>query len=276
MTNARCLTEGIDVPAIDCVVFADPRQSATDVMQASGRAMRNAEGKKYGYIVVPIVVPEGMEFNEFAETTAFRTVVRIITALSVHDTRIVDELRAIHHGRIPSGKIIKIDGKVPVGMRMSLEHFADAISTKLWENVARVNWQPFEEAREFARRLKLKHYKQWVELVRRRKLGAENILPDDIPSYPNNVYDEWIGWWDWLGTPHRRGKWMPFVTARKLSRTLADDWKGFNDFLGTAKPRNVGRKFKPLEAAREYVPPVKANQLLGIQEMVKGRAKEQT
>ena len=104
MTNARCLTEGVDVPAIDCVVFADPKQSATDIVQASGRAMRLSKGKKYGYIVVPIVVPENTEFAEFAETTAFRTIVRIITALSVHDTRIVDELRAIHHGRMPRAR----------------------------------------------------------------------------------------------------------------------------------------------------------------------------
>ena len=96
MTNARCLTEGIDVPAIDCVLFADPKQSATDIVQASGRAMRLYKGKKYGYIVVPIVVPENTEFAEFAETTAFRTIVRIITALSVHDKRIVDELRTMH------------------------------------------------------------------------------------------------------------------------------------------------------------------------------------
>ena len=100
MTNARCLTEGVDVPAIDCVVFANPKQSTTDIIQASGRAMRLYKGKRYGYIVVPIVVPENTEFAEFAETTAFRTIVRIITALSVHDTRIVDVLRAMHHGRV--------------------------------------------------------------------------------------------------------------------------------------------------------------------------------
>ena len=179
MTNARCLTEGIDVPAIDCVVFADPKQSATDVVQASGRAMRNAKGKKYGYIVVPIVVPEGMEFDEFAETTAFKTIVRIITALSVHDTRIVDELRAIHHGRISKGKIIKIDGKVPVGMRMSLEGFAEAISTKMWESVARVNWRPFEKARAFVHRLKLESFERgWSAYSRSQK------KPKDIPANP--------------------------------------------------------------------------------------------
>jgi predicted helicase len=70
MTNARCLQEGIDVPAIDCVVFADPKQSAIDVIQAAGRAMRRSKGKKYGYVVVPIIVPDRMEFEEFAKTTA--------------------------------------------------------------------------------------------------------------------------------------------------------------------------------------------------------------
>src|SRR5262249_26921293 len=91
MTNARCLTEGIDVPAIDCVIFADPKQSYTDIIQAAGRAMRKADGKKLGYILLPLVVPENMTFKHFAETSAFNEVARIISALSIADTRIVDE-----------------------------------------------------------------------------------------------------------------------------------------------------------------------------------------
>ena len=217
MTNARCLQEGIDVPAIDCVVFADPKQSAIDVIQAAGRAMRRSKGKKYGYIVVPIIVPDRMAFEEFAETTAFRIVVRIITALSVHDTRIVDELRAIHYGRISKGKIIKIDGKVPVGMRMSLVRFADAVSTKLWENVARVNWRSFEEARAYVRTLGLKNSEQWRAYCHSRK------KPSDIPVTPWLVYANagWNGMSDWLGTDiHRRGNWRSFEEAREFVRTL--------------------------------------------------------
>jgi hypothetical protein len=226
MTNARCLQEGIDVPAIDCVVFADPKQSATDVAQAAGRAMR-PKGKEYGYIVIPIVVPDGMAFEEFAETTPFRTVVRIITGLSVHDARIVDELRAIHYGRISKGKIIKIDGKVPFGMRMSLEHFADAISTKLWENVARVNWRSFEEARAYVRTLGLKNANEW-----RRHCDSGKKL-SDIPAAPWLVYADsgWAGMGDWLGTANRRGSWRPFEEARAFTRTLglkdAEGWRGY-------------------------------------------------
>jgi superfamily II DNA or RNA helicase len=228
MTNARCLQEGIDVPAIDCVIFADPRQSVIDVIQAAGRAMRRSKGKKYGYIVVPIIVPDRMAFEEFAETTAFRTVVRIITALSVHDTRIVDELRAIHYGRISKGKIIKIDGKVPVGMRMSLARFADAVSTKLWENVARVNWRSFEEARGYVRTLGLKNAVEWFTYCRSGK------RPSDIPTTPHSVYADagWAGWGDWLGSGKRRpGDWRSFEAARAFVRTLelrgARDWKAY-------------------------------------------------
>src|SRR6185295_6828474 len=53
MTNARCLTEGVDVPAIDCVLFADPKKSKIDIVQAAGRALRPYKGKTYGYIMLP-------------------------------------------------------------------------------------------------------------------------------------------------------------------------------------------------------------------------------
>ena len=156
MTNARCLTEGVDVPAIDCVMFADPKQSRVDIVQAAGRALRQYEGKEYGYIVVPLVVPEKMDFEKFAETTAFRQVAQTITALSTQDERIADEFRAIEKGRVSSGKIVEIEGDIPVGMKMKLGDFAEAISTRVWESVGRANWRKFEDARAFVHGLGLK------------------------------------------------------------------------------------------------------------------------
>ena len=55
ITNARCLTEGVDVPNIDCIVFADPRKSRIDIVQALGRALRRKEGKDWGYVILPVV-----------------------------------------------------------------------------------------------------------------------------------------------------------------------------------------------------------------------------
>src|SRR6516164_2577008 len=108
MTNARCLTEGVDVPAIDCVLFADPKQSRIDIVQAAGRALRRYPGKEYGYILLPLIVPRKMNFDDFAETTAFRQVAQTIAALSTQDERIAAEFRAINRGRIPSGRVVEI------------------------------------------------------------------------------------------------------------------------------------------------------------------------
>ena len=149
MTNARCLTEGVDVPAIDCVVFADPKQSRIDIVQAAGRALRRYPGKDYGYILLPLIVPPKMKFEDFAETTAFWQVANTITALSTQDERIAEEFRAIEKGRIPSGKIVEIEGDVPVGMKIKLGDFAEAISTRIWQSVGRANWRRFEDARDF-------------------------------------------------------------------------------------------------------------------------------
>ena len=111
MTNARCLTEGVDIPAIDCVLFADPKQSIVDIVQAAGRALRKAQGKECGYILLPLVVPSEMDLDAFAETTAFRQVARTITALSTQDERIAEEFRTVEQGRTDIGRVIEITGE---------------------------------------------------------------------------------------------------------------------------------------------------------------------
>ena len=90
ISNARCLTEGVDIPSIDCVVFIDPKQSTVDIVQAAGRAMRQskATGKTHGYILIPIIVPDGQDLDQFAEGTDFASVARVITSLSTQDGEI--------------------------------------------------------------------------------------------------------------------------------------------------------------------------------------------
>ena len=61
ITNARCLTEGVDVPNIDCIVFADPRKSKVDIVQSIGRALRKKEGKDWGYVILPVIYDEEKE-----------------------------------------------------------------------------------------------------------------------------------------------------------------------------------------------------------------------
>ncbi len=283
LTNARCLTEGVDIPAIDCVLFADPKQSVIDTVQAAGRALRTSPetGKKLGYIMLPLVVPGDMSFEDFSETTAFKQIARTIAALSTQDERIVEEFRAVGHGRLSSGKIVEITGDVPVGMKLKLGEFADAISTRIWDRVGRANWRPFEEARAFARSLGLKSRTAWFEFAKSTK------RPADIPFNPAVTYKDkgWAGAGDWLGTGRvadQLREYLPFEDARAFARSLGlksgSDWRhfkksgllpndipgtpertyrgkgwaGMGDWLGTGTIAPRYRKFRLFEEARDF------------------------
>ncbi|WP_226759152.1 DEAD/DEAH box helicase [Arthrobacter sp. SO3] len=88
LTNARCLTEGVDVPSLDAVLFLNPRNSMVDVIQAVGRVMRIAKGKQFGYIILPIAIPEGMSTSEaLRDNTRYKVVWQVLQALRAHDER---------------------------------------------------------------------------------------------------------------------------------------------------------------------------------------------
>ncbi|SMC38963.1 DEAD/DEAH box helicase [Janibacter indicus] len=88
LSNARCLSEGVDVPALDAVLFLTPRGSQVDVVQSVGRVMRKAEGKKLGYIILPVVVPAGASpESALADNKRFQVVWQVLQALRAHDDR---------------------------------------------------------------------------------------------------------------------------------------------------------------------------------------------
>lgn len=87
LSNARCLTEGIDVPALDAVLFLNPRKSEIDVVQAVGRVMRKSEGKRFGYIILPIAQAPGATAQETVNESAYKAVWQVINAISAHDDR---------------------------------------------------------------------------------------------------------------------------------------------------------------------------------------------
>ena len=88
LTNARCLTEGVDVPNLDAVLFLNPRNSMVDVIQAVGRVMRRAEGKKYGYIILPIAIPDGVSTAQaLNDNDRYKVVWQVLQALRAHDER---------------------------------------------------------------------------------------------------------------------------------------------------------------------------------------------
>ena len=113
LSNARCLSEGIDVPALDAVLFMSPRNSQVDIVQAVGRTMRKAPGKSYGYIILPVAVPAGVEpAAALDQEERFAAVWSVLRALRSHDDRLEAEINQIDLNRKPTDRIIiDIDGR---------------------------------------------------------------------------------------------------------------------------------------------------------------------
>ncbi|MDR0704515.1 MAG: DEAD/DEAH box helicase family protein [Planctomycetaceae bacterium] len=88
LSNARCLSEGIDVPALDAVMFLTPRKSQVDVVQSVGRVMRKSASKKYGYVILPIVIPSGVDpIEALDDSETYKVVWDVLQALRAHDDR---------------------------------------------------------------------------------------------------------------------------------------------------------------------------------------------
>jgi superfamily II DNA/RNA helicase len=99
ITNARCLTEGIDVPAVDMVAFIDPRHSGIDIAQATGRAMRKSRGsdKEIGYVVIPLFLEResGEKLEEALERSDFSDVAKVLNAMQEQDEDLVQIIREL-------------------------------------------------------------------------------------------------------------------------------------------------------------------------------------
>lgn len=114
LSNARCLSEGVDVPALDAVIFLNPRNSVVDVVQSVGRVMRKAEGKDYGYIILPIGIPEGVSPDQaLADNKRFKVVWQVLNALRAHDDRFNAMVNSANLNTKDTGD--QITGDAPAG-----------------------------------------------------------------------------------------------------------------------------------------------------------------
>jgi len=99
--NVRCLSEGVDVPALDAVMFLTPRESEVDVVQTVGRVMRVAPGKKRGYVIIPVLIPEGVDAHDALDKVKdFKTVWQVLRALRSIDS---------HFASVVDGQLQKVN-----------------------------------------------------------------------------------------------------------------------------------------------------------------------
>ncbi|MGN0011958.1 MAG: DEAD/DEAH box helicase family protein [Candidatus Bruticola sp.] len=120
LTNVRCLSEGVDVPSLDAVLFLSARNSQVDVVQSVGRVMRRAAGKKYGYIVIPVVVPHDVAPEDVLNgSKSFEVVWSVLNALRAHDDRFNAEVNKIEFNKLSAEAVAK-------GSAFSIGGVADA------------------------------------------------------------------------------------------------------------------------------------------------------
>lgn len=284
ITNARCLTEGVDVPNIDCVLFADPRRSSIDIVQAVGRALRPHKGKRYGYVIVPILVDGKKSTEELWGEGAFKEVIATLRALAANDDRIIEYFRSISSGHKPRASESPISFEVPSGVVIDADLFVRNLELMCWGRLAKLSWRPFIDARNFARSLNFRTNAKW------RDYSVGGNRPSDIPAKPDIVYREsgWIDWADWLGSGNSRRGWLAFKEAKSFVHRLklqsVDEWRsycngglagiepkpadiprnprgvyassgwtGYGDWLGTGRVANFKIKYRPFKVARRFV-----------------------
>lgn len=139
ITNAKCLTEGIDVPTVDAVYFADPKSSLVDIVQAVGRALRKpVDGQdKTSYIILPVVIEAGLSMFDEINDEAFSTVYNVIQAMRSQDESLKDELDTINYNKATGrykkggGDLSKIN-VVPFDS-LSIADFEEGISLRIAE-----------------------------------------------------------------------------------------------------------------------------------------------
>ena len=289
VTNARCLTEGVDVPGIDCVLFADPRKSTVDIVQAVGRALRPSEGKKLGYVILPVLHETDATSEQIIDSGAFKEILSTISALASNDDRIIEYFRGISQGRTPSGSSrVSFEWDERLAQNIDVKKLVSELEIKCWGRLAKLSWRQFEEAREFAKTLNLKSVSNWLSYCK-GKLKWLPQKPEDIPASPNNSYKKsgWSSWGDWLGTgsvapqlrtylPYKEAesfvhklnlksqkewydltKASPKVIPTNIPSTPAevydgDGWITWGHWLGTGTIAPGKKPFRPFKAARSF------------------------
>jgi superfamily II DNA or RNA helicase len=141
LANARCLTEGIDVPTLDGVAFIDPRRSQVDIVQAVGRAIRRSDTKTTGTVIVPVFVSSAEDPEAALNGSDFAPVWSVLNALRSHDEMLgeaIDELR-IQLGR--TGRLGDLPSKIVIDLPTSVgEEFATALRLRIVERASR-EWE---------------------------------------------------------------------------------------------------------------------------------------
>ncbi|MDG1036912.1 MAG: DEAD/DEAH box helicase family protein [Crocinitomicaceae bacterium] len=240
ITNARCLTEGVDVPNIDCILFADPRKSRVDIVQALGRALRRKEGKDWGYVVLPVIYDEE---TQTIDNDSFNEILSIVRGLASNDERIVDYFKDKNQkeGRKKKETSEQFNFEV-FSDYIDEEQLSEQLQIRLWDKMAKFNWLSYTEAKSYVHKLHLKSVNDW------RTWAQSSKRPFNIPSQPNKVYENsgWVSWGVWTGTFRKSNKtikYLDYESSKKFASSLGlkseREWRTFLKTKKSNLPENI-------------------------------------
>nr|WP_278723176.1 DEAD/DEAH box helicase [Corynebacterium accolens] len=187
LTNARCLSEGVDVPALDSVIFFNPRNSMVDVVQSVGRVMRKSAGKDYGYIILPVAVAQDVSPAEaLNDNQRFKVVWQILNALRAHDDRFNAKINSIALNGANAQDELPID----------VNHVGDdeekSDKEKLEEADRTKSPEAFEDSTAMTQQIALFSLEQWQEAIYTKlvdKVGTRTYWEDwadDVATIAEN------------------------------------------------------------------------------------------
>lgn len=217
LTNARCLGEGVDVPTLDGVAFIDPRGSEVDVVQAVGRAIRLADDKTVGTIVIPVFIDTQADTDAALNDSSFKSVWRVIKALRAHDEELAEQIDDFRQELGRKGGRARIPAKIHLDVPRSVgKAFTDAFDLRLIEKTS-ARWEfcyglleRYTDENGTARvsvDYVIDGYAlgQWASV--QRGLYANSTLSDDrrtkLERLPGWVWDVLADQWGmWMGLMH--------------------------------------------------------------------------
>ena len=201
LTNAKCLSEGVDVPALDAIMFLAPKKSQIDIVQSVGRVMRKDPSgkKKFGYVIIPVGVPSGAKAEDVLDDDKrFKVVWQVLQALRAHDDRFDAEINALEFNKrnskhISQGVVTKELPDSP-GENGDTEYVEGSIEQKTFQEILAFTNKVLEMKDAVYTRMVSRvgariYWENWVkdiaDIAERRRQAIANLVqqPDCLPRF---------------------------------------------------------------------------------------------
>lgn len=198
LMNVRCLSEGVDVPSLDAVLFLSARNSQVDVIQSVGRVMRKAPGKKYGYVIIPVVIPSGTKPEDaLDDNKRFKVVWDVLQALRAHDERFNVMINKIELNKKKPDKIL-IGGVATINEENNGINSNDNLTSAFEEKQLLLNFEEFRGAifAKMVQKVGSKQYwEQWandIADIAERHINQINKIIHEEGSKPKKAFDKYL------------------------------------------------------------------------------------